>query len=108
LQFKYGLRRILARNQLQGNNLSNVQPIATTTGSVYGLIPVKKGFVDKDFVNAENADSLRHKTILAALRQKPVAGKWQRLSESVIFFISVAISRARSFLETIAVPVNRL
>jgi hypothetical protein len=87
LQFKYALRRILARNQLQGNSLSNVQPITTTIGSVFGLIPVKKVFVDKDFVNAGNAASLRHKTILAALRQKPVPGKWQRLSDSVIFYL---------------------
>jgi hypothetical protein len=82
----------LARNQLQGNNLSNVQPIATTNGSVFGLIPVKNVFVDEDFLKDGSSDSLLNKTIAAALRQKQVAGEW-RLSESVIFFILVAISR---------------
>jgi hypothetical protein len=63
LQFKYALRRLLARNQHQGNNLSNVQPIATTIGSVFGLIPVKKVFVDEEFLKDGSSDSLLNKTI---------------------------------------------
>jgi hypothetical protein len=61
---------------------------------VFGLIPVKKVFVDEDFLK-DGSDSLLNKTIVAALRQKPVA------------VILVAISRLRYCRETIVVTVKR-
>jgi hypothetical protein len=64
-------------------------------GSVFGLIPVNKSFVAEDFSKDGSSDSLLNKTIVATLRQKPVAGEWERLS------------RLRYCWETIVVTVKR-
>jgi hypothetical protein len=85
LDFKYALRRILHRNQLQGNKFSNVKPVGIAMDSLFSLVPVKKLFVGKSFVKEVQPD-LVHKDVLIALSAKYPKNSTNQLANHAIFF----------------------
>ncbi|HBS54095.1 MAG TPA: hypothetical protein DD806_08860 [Flavobacterium sp.] len=83
LEFKYALRRILHRNQLQGNKFSNVEPVGVRMGSLFLLIPVKKPHHDPSFV--EENPSLVHKGVLVAF-QSASSKNLHELTKHAVYF----------------------
>jgi DNA transposase THAP9 len=86
-EFKWALRRILVRHQLQGNRLANVRPIQLTIGSVFSLMPPKKPQIDESFVGEPEKSSPFHRTVLAALLASPANNGFEQLTDSVIYYI---------------------
>jgi DNA transposase THAP9 len=96
LQFKYALRRILVKNFLRMNELSNVAPIDSCIGSVFSLKKKRHEDEDKSFrvefesvVDSESdLDFKSHQNIIRALKTENLNGKWQHLADSIIFYLA--------------------
>jgi DNA transposase THAP9 len=84
LEFKYALRRILFRNNLQGIRNSNVEPVGVSLGSLFSLVPVKKPFFDEDFADLAYDDPMQRRIMLA---MGTPTGQLEALTEFAVYYI---------------------
>jgi hypothetical protein len=67
-----------------------VAPVGVTMGSIFSLIPVKKPFVDRSFVE-EASSRPYHATVLTALRASPINGtdEMNEFADQAIFLLGL-------------------